>query len=84
MCSVGGCTPWYAALAALISEAMPAAHLMWPMLDFTDPSTTEPGAAPASVNTAVVVPSSMRSPVGVPVPWASTRPTSVGDMPASA
>ena len=81
---MGGWTPWYMARAALTSEAIPAAHLMWPMFDFTDPITTLPGAAPASVNTSVVVPSSMRSPVGVPVPWASTSPTSVGDMPASA
>ncbi len=78
-CSVGGWMPWYMALDALMSEAIPAAHLMWPMFDFTDPMTTLPTAAPAAAKTSVVVPSSMRSPVGVPVPWASTRPTSVGE-----
>ena len=41
-----------------------------------------PGAAPARPNTSVSVASSVRSPTTVPVPWASTRPTSAGDTPA--
>ena len=32
---------------------MPAAHLVWPICDFTEPSTHAPGAAPARVKTSV-------------------------------
>ncbi len=50
-CSVGGWTPVCSASAALISPARPAAHLVCPICDFTEPSAQPPGAAPASVNT---------------------------------
>ncbi len=81
-CKVGGRTPWYSASAHLISPAMPAAHLVWPICDFTEPSTQAPAVAPARPNTSVSVASSVRSPTTVPVPWASTSPTSAGDTPA--
>ena len=61
---------------------MPAAHLVWPICDFTDPSAQLAGSAPASVNTSVSVTSSVRSPTTVPVPCASSRPTSAGEIPA--
>ncbi len=66
----------------LISPASPAAHLVCPTCDFTEPSTAEPGADPAAMNISVSAASSVRSPTTVPVPWASTRPTAAGDTPA--
>ncbi len=44
---VGGRTPVCTASTALISPARPAAHLAWPMRDFTEPSEQAPGRAPA-------------------------------------
>ena len=64
-----------------MSPAMPAAHLVWPICDLTDPSVVEPGTAPRSLNTSVSVASSVRSPTTVPVPWASTSPTAAGETP---
>src|SRR5438067_1568996 len=76
---VGGRTPVCTARAALISPAIPAAHLVCPIWDLTEPSTQLPGAAPASWYSFVIVVSSVRSPTTVPVPCASTSPTVVGD-----
>jgi hypothetical protein len=83
-CSVGGRTPVCRASAALITPAIPAAHLVCPICDFTEPSTALPGRAPDSVNSLVSVSSSVRSPTTVPVPCASIMPTSRGDTPAPA
>ena len=75
-CSVGGLTPVCRASAALISPARPAAHLVCPICDFTEPSAQVARLRrPASVNTSVSVASSVRSPTTVPVPCASTSPT---------
>jgi hypothetical protein len=82
MCSVGGLIPWCRARVVLMSPARPAAHLVCPIWDFTEPMAQLPGAAPASVNTSVSVASSVRSPTTVPVPCASMRPICAGDTPA--
>ena len=82
--SVGGRTPWKSASDALMSPARPAAHLVWPICDFTDPSAHDPGVAPRSPNTSVSAVSSVRSPTTVPVPCASTSPTSAGETRACA
>src|SRR5581483_5321116 len=81
---VAGRTPACRAQAALITPASPAAHLVWPIWDFTEPIAQFPGVAPLSVNTAVSVASSARSPTTVPVPCASISPTSAGEIPAIA
>ena len=85
-CSVGGRTPWCTARAALISPAMPAAGMAWPMLDFTVPRPTSspPRARPPKAR--ATVSSSVWSPAGVAVPWASSRPrasAAVGSRAAS-
>jgi hypothetical protein len=81
---VPGRTPVCRAQATLISPASPAAHLVCPSWDFTEPIVQLAGSAPFSVNTAVRVASSARSPTTVPVPCASIMPTSAGDTPALA
>jgi len=62
---------------------MPAAGMVWPIIDFTDPMTAwRPGP-----NTARSVASSAASPAGVAVPCASTSPTesgAAGSSPAAA
>ncbi len=81
-CRVGGRTPWCSASAALMSPAAPAAGIAWPMFDLTEP---RPARAPsADPKNFASVSSSAPSPTGVPVPWASIRPTDAGSMPASA
>ncbi len=85
-CSVGGRTPWWTARAALISPAIPAAGMAWPMLDFTVPSGTRSAPRLRPPNARATVSSSTWSPVGVAVPWASSRPmasAAVGSRPAS-
>lgn len=81
MCRVGGRTPVWTARAALISPASPAAHLVCPSCDFTEPSAQAPGSAPDAVNSSLSTASSVLSPTTVPVPCASIRPTSSGPMP---
>jgi hypothetical protein len=78
---VGGNSPWYTARAALISPAAPAAGMAWPIIDFTDPSPARGRPAWAGPNTVRRVSSSVRSPTGVAVPWASTKPTAEGSRP---
>src|SRR6266511_312750 len=65
---LGASTLWCRLIAILNSPAVPAAPLRWPMLDFTEPSATEPGAAPALANTSVRLDSSAASPTRVEVP----------------
>ncbi len=84
MCRVGGRTPVWTARAALISPASPAAHLVCPSCDFTEPSAQDPGSAPDAVNSSLSTASSVLSPTTVPVPCASIRPTSSAVMPARA
>lgn len=56
--------------AVLMSPATPAAMLLWPMLGLTEPSAQRPGGtAPKAAASALT---SMASPTGVAVPWAST------------
>ncbi len=88
-CSVGGSTPWCSARAVLISAAAPAAGMVWPIIDFTEPSTPLPEppgrppapAAPAGPKNWANVSSSAASPTGVAVPWASISPTVAGSRP---
>jgi hypothetical protein len=81
-CSVPGRTPVCTARAALITPARPAAHLVCPICDFTEPTVQPPTGTPASVNSSVSAASSVRSPTTVPVPCASTRPTEATGTPA--
>ena len=78
---LGGSTFSCSAMAALNSPAAPAAALRWPMLDLTEPSGMEPGAAPAGTKTLCSASASLRSPTRVDVPCASMRPTAAGSRP---
>jgi hypothetical protein len=80
--SVGKSTPWWIASAALMSPATPAAGIVWPIIDLTEPSTAR-RPSPAGPNTCASVASSAPSPAGVPVPCASTRPTVAGSSRAA-
>jgi len=82
--AVGGSTPVCRAYAALIRPASPAVHLVCPIWDFTEPRAMLPGFAPRAAKTSERTVSSVRSPTTVPVPCASTRPTSAGETPACA
>ena len=55
-----------------MSPASPAAHLVWPINDLTEPTTQSPGAAPASWKSCPSASISTTSPTAVPVPCAST------------
>ena len=54
------------------------------MLDLTEPSAMEPGAAPAGTKTSVSASASSTSPTRVDVPCASMRPTAAGSRPGRA
>ena len=72
-CSVGGMTPWCRARVVLMRPATPAALSTWPMFVFTEPSAHIPLPVTPPARKAGVSPvTSMGSPRGVPVPWAST------------
>ena len=77
--SVGGSTLWCSANAALMSPASPAAHLLCPIIDFTEPIAHDCGRPPASRNNWPIARASVWSPTTVPVPCASTSPTRAGD-----
>ena len=74
-CRVGSRTPWCTARAALTSPAIPAAGIVCPIIDFTEPSTAQRRAGP---NTSARVASSAASPAGVAVPCASSSPSESG------
>ena len=76
MCSVGGRTPRERHSTVLISDAIPAAHLVCPIWLFTEPSAQL--CTPAPSNTVCIESSSVRSPTTVPVPCASMIPTFAG------
>ena len=83
MLSVGGSTPWCSASAALIESGEPGRALGVADLRLDRAERARcPARAPARAKTSVSVSSSVRSPTTVPVPCASTRPTSAGDTPA--
>ena len=82
--SVGGRTLWYSASATFARPATPAVAFVWPIIDFTEPMAALSGGAPASSSIVESASASVRSPTTVPVPWASNRPTVVGEMPAFA
>jgi hypothetical protein len=70
-CRVGGNMLWCNARAALMSPAIPAAGMAWPIIDFTVPM---PISSPSAPNALIIVSSSAASPAGVAVPWASISP----------
>ena len=57
---------------ALIRPARPAAHLVWPINDLTEPTTHWRSWTPASAKSRPKASTSTTSPRAVPVPWAST------------
>ncbi len=57
---------------------------MWPIIDLTDPTAHHWRSSPCSANTAESASISAPSPATVPVPWASTSPTVVGEQRACA
>ena len=77
---VGGSTLWCSASTALISPAAPAAALVCPICDFTEPSAHHCGSLAARLaRTPSCSPSnSAASPAFVPVPCASTSSTVSG------
>ena len=82
--SIGGSTLWCRASEALISPAMPAAGMVWLIMDLTEPKAMLPCAAVRVPNTDLSDAISVLSPSGMPVPWASTRPTVEGSTRLSA
>ncbi len=86
-CSVGGSVRWCSARAALISPAAPAAGIVCPIMDLTEPMPIIRAAGSSGPNTSARVASSAASPFGVAVPCASISPTALGargSRPASA
>ncbi|MEQ1506347.1 MAG: hypothetical protein ABMB14_29220 [Myxococcota bacterium] len=75
----GGISPFAAHNATFSSPATPAAVSRWPKFVLTEPRCT---GRTTSANTAFSASTSIGSPSGVPVPWASTYPTSDGSTPA--
>ena len=73
---VGGSTLWCSAITALKSPAAPAADLVWPICDFTEPSAHHcRSARPVSPKAISSPANSAASPAFVAVPWASTSST---------
>ena len=68
----------------MIRLATPAAGMQWLIIDFTEPSAFTPIGVLRSPNTAFNDAISVRSPSGMPVPCASTRPTLAGSTPEAA
>ncbi len=79
---LGGSTLSCSARAVFSMPAAPAAPLRWPMLDFTDPRATDPGASCAPAKASAMLPTSTTSPTAVEVPWPSISVHSSGDSPA--
>ncbi len=61
-----------------MSPAEPAAALVWPICDFTEPMAQKRAPWRRSPNTAASASSSAASPAAVPVPCASTSSTVSG------
>ncbi len=75
---VGGMTRWCSANAALRSPAAPAAALVWPTCDFTEPSAHHGASSEAARYTCSSAVNSAASPALVPVPCASSIEMSRG------
>ncbi|PSK61034.1 hypothetical protein B0E53_06884 [Micromonospora sp. MH33] len=81
-CRVAGTTPARMARIILITPATPAAAWVWPMFDFTEPSSS--GSVRSCPYVASSACASIGSPNVVPVPCASTTSTSAADSRADA
>ena len=82
-CRCGGTWRCCSASTTLISPATPAADSAWPMFVLTEPSRNLSWSPRPSDSTAPRARTSIGSPIGVPVPCASTYETSRGCSPAS-
>ena len=65
-----------------MNPAIPAAGIVWPIIDFTLPSAHR-GKPLRAPKTRVSASTSTASPTSVAVPCASTRPTVCGGTPAA-
>src|SRR5580698_2346066 len=84
-CRVDGTIPCRIAATILITPATPAAAWVWPMFDFTDPTSRGPRPAARSCPyVAISACASIGSPSVVPVPCASTTSHSPAPTPALA
>ncbi len=83
-CRVRGTVPCRRASTIFMTPAMPAAAWVWPMLDFTEPSSTGCRSARSCPYVASRACASIGSPREVPVPCASTTSTSDVSRPALA
>ncbi|RPK64733.1 hypothetical protein EES44_14785 [Streptomyces sp. ADI96-15] len=81
-CRVRGSSPWLIAMTILMTPATPAAAWVWPMLDFTEPSSNGRSSGRSWPYVARRAWASMGSPRAVPVPCASTASTSAVVRPA--
>ncbi len=81
-CRVRGSRPWRMARTVLMTPATPAAACVWPMLDFSEPSSSGRPAGRPWPYVARRACASMGSPRRVPVPWASTASIWSGPSPA--
>ena len=71
-CRLAGIAPFRSASAVLIRPAMPAAASRWPILVFTEPTSSVSSIARPAFSAASRLRSSIGSPRAVPVPCAST------------
>ena len=76
---VGGNTLWCSAITVLKRPAAPAAALVCPIWDLTEPRLHQPASLRSVASKTMRSPaSSAASPAMVPVPWASTISTVSG------
>lgn len=81
---LGGIWPFSNAIATFITAATPLAVSVCPMFVFTEPMRSGSSDALLSLKTDAIALTSMGSPVGVPVPWASKYVVCAGSRPALA
>jgi len=80
---VGGSTLWCSAMTPLNSPAAPAAALVWPTWDLTEPRAHHcRSSRPVSPKERQSPENSAASPALVPVPWASISSTVSAAYPA--
>jgi hypothetical protein len=82
--TTGGIRPRATQRTVLMKAATPAAASWCPRLALTAPSTSFWSGRRPSASTERSASTSIGSPIGVPVPWASTKPISRPETPAAA
>lgn len=73
---------WWSWSTALVSALIPAADSACPIADLTEPSAQKPVRSVRALKARSRASTSIRSPISVPVPCASTYPSDAGSTPA--